>query len=466
MKIRNFFLLCLIALMVACAAPEKKRITVLYTTDEHGWFVESEKADGAAALMQIWKEKEGFSLEADSFLVLSGGDMWTGASPSTWFKGQSMFEVMSAMGYDAAAVGNHEFDFGLDTLKARAERSAFPFLAANILDENGETASFAKPYHIVEANGVKVGLLGLANIETPNTTQQEFVEGLTFAPYADIIRKNVPEMKNAGAQVIIIVGHICKYEMHELTALAAEFNIPLITGGHCHEQYIGNQDGVEMIQTKSFLSTYIKVVLEFDPKTGKTVVLSSEVVENKSEILDQEIGTLVSKWEDAANVELSIPIAYTSATIKNGSEQMNKLVMTSWAEYFPEADLFMTNQGSIRQDIETGDINIGDIIGLLPFNNVMIQLNITGKEINDFISRLSEMRESYVWGKMSAKDKFVNDKTYKFVTNDFLYSLDENKFKEYDPKAYNTGVIYREPLIDYLKKVKSSVDNPLDKIIK
>ena len=85
----------------------------------------------AANLVGLWRTAEGYQADG-SFLLLSGGDMWTGPAISTWFQGQSMAEVMNAMGYDAAAVGNHEFDFGLEMLKARAAESEFPFLSANI----------------------------------------------------------------------------------------------------------------------------------------------------------------------------------------------------------------------------------------------------------------------------------------------------------------------------------------------
>ena len=333
----------------------KKRVTILYTADEHGWFVESPNADGAAGMMQIWKEKEGFSHEADSFLVLSGGDMWMGASASTWFKGQSMFEIMNVMGYDAVAVGNHEFDFSLDTLKARAERSPFPYLAANIIDENGEVPSFLKPYYIVEANGVKVGLLGLANVETPFSTLPDAVKGLKFAPYDEIIKKYVPEIKKNGADVVIVLGHICKTEMLGLTALAAELNIPLITGGHCHDEFVQEQDGVLMIETLPFLTSYIKVVMEYDSKTKKTSILSYEIVKNMTETRDDKIGNLVEKWKNEANLSLSLPIGHTDKVIQQWSQPMYDLIMKSWILHFPDADLFITNQGSIRQNIEKGD---------------------------------------------------------------------------------------------------------------
>jgi 5'-nucleotidase / UDP-sugar diphosphatase len=109
-------------------------------TDAHG---------GAASMLTHWREDEGYSPDGP-FLVLSGGDTWTGPALSTWFDGESMIEVMNLMGYDAAAVGNHEFDFGLDGLRERGAQAEFPFLAANMRTAAGTEIDFALPYVVHE----------------------------------------------------------------------------------------------------------------------------------------------------------------------------------------------------------------------------------------------------------------------------------------------------------------------------
>ncbi|MFC2152032.1 hypothetical protein ACFLSE_05840, partial [Bacteroidota bacterium] len=90
-------------------------LTIFYTNDEHGWFQPINDLDGAAGLTGLWKNREGYD-GSENFLILSGGDMWTGAAASTWFQGESMVEVMNTMEYDAAAIGNHEFDFKVEGL--------------------------------------------------------------------------------------------------------------------------------------------------------------------------------------------------------------------------------------------------------------------------------------------------------------------------------------------------------------
>ena len=125
---------CLFILVSGCfqcsnppesTAPEK-RIVVLYTNDEHGWLSESDYSDGGAKLFGLWRDQEGYTAESN-FLILSGGDNWTGPAVSTWFKGESMLEVMNEIGYAASAIGNHEFDFTVDVLKQRITEAIFPY---------------------------------------------------------------------------------------------------------------------------------------------------------------------------------------------------------------------------------------------------------------------------------------------------------------------------------------------------
>lgn len=465
MRIKHLIVLTLAFLLLACQPTEKKRVTIFYTADEHGWFNDSEKADGAAALMHLWKSREGFTYEADSFLVLSGGDMWTGSSVSTWFEGQSMYQVMQALGYDAAALGNHEFDFSLDTLKHRAKGSSFPYLAANMLNRKGEIPCFMKPWHIVEANGIKVGLLGLANVETPHTTNSQAVKNMTFIPYEEAIDKYVPELKENGAEMIIILGHICKAEMEALVPQAVEHGIPLITGGHCHQQVLEENNGVLLIESESYLRSYVKVIIEHNTKDNSNEVLSYEIVKNVTDGRDAEIQDIVAYWEEEANKSLNIPIGFTTNTIPKNSKLMHQLVMKSWANSFPDVDITITNTGGIRQDIEAGSITMADILGLLPFNNGLVQLKVSGAEMNDFISRIPEMGENYLWGEMNASSSYDNNKSYTLLTTDFLYALEETQFKKYDSAPYFSGMVYREPSIQWIRSLNTNQGNPLEKYL-
>ena len=194
------------------AAPESATapvtITILNTSDEHGWlqtfspFGSGKTLGGAANVYSWWLAEE--QLDPDSFLVLSGGDNWTGPSISTWFTGEPMIEVFNQMGYHAAAIGNHEFDFGRDIMAQRFADADYPYLAANVRDKTtGELADFAQPYALFDVSGVTVGVLGLITIDTSTTTHPKNIGDLTFAAYDETVAEYLPQLQAEGAEIIV-----------------------------------------------------------------------------------------------------------------------------------------------------------------------------------------------------------------------------------------------------------------------
>ncbi|MCH7480817.1 MAG: hypothetical protein IIC79_05430, partial [Chloroflexi bacterium] len=163
-------------------ASSVREITILYTNDEHGWMEGMEPGQGAAHLFGLWQRQEGYT-EDGPFLILSGGDNFTGPAISTWVEGESMVEILNAMNYDAAAVGNHEFDFGLEELKRRAIEADYPYLSANTRWQESYTAPREMrilPFTIKQVNDLRVGIIGLTTTSTPtssnplNTTELDF----------------------------------------------------------------------------------------------------------------------------------------------------------------------------------------------------------------------------------------------------------------------------------------------------
>ena len=215
-----------------------RNLTILYTNDEHGWMEPANQNGGTASMLQGWQRQDDYTRDGP-FLALSGGDMWTGPALSTWFRGESMVDVMNAMGYSAAAIGNHDFDFGVDALRQRAAQAKFPLLSANIREKStGKTPDFARPYVIQEINRIRIGLMGLTTLETPVDTNPSLVVDYEFLPYEDSLREVVQKMKADGAQLMILLGHLCTGEMRSLAPVATELGIQILCAGHCHEETV------------------------------------------------------------------------------------------------------------------------------------------------------------------------------------------------------------------------------------
>jgi 5'-nucleotidase / UDP-sugar diphosphatase len=466
-------LLVLLVVLTACrtSGPQEQAetFTILYTNDEHGWIApDDENAGGAAAMMQHWRDEEGYT-EDGSFLLLSGGDTWTGPALSTWFDGEPTIEVLNAMHYDAAAIGNHEFDFGPEGLRERTAQAEFPFLAANLLDaETGERSDLALPYVIQEVGDVQVGIIGLASIRTPKTTMPTHVEGLTFAPYAETLETIVPEAKDEGADVLVVISHMCSREMESLAQTAADLGIVMIGGGHCHERVNHIADsGVLLIESGAYMQAYTRVDLTVDARTGEVIESTAQIKDNLTGPHDEAVAAIVDSWQAQLDDALDQVIGYTENGIRQRSPDMFNLVTDAWLAAYP-ADIAMSNSGGFRQDIPAGDITLAEIVGVLPFDNVLIDCELTGQQV---IDSYQHSNRNVALGGMRARTGYElldgtpldPEATYQVLVNDFMYAGGSGfRFQEYDPDAYHTGIDWRQPVMDWIADLNTSPDDPLE----
>ena len=443
-----------------------QQITILYTNDEHGWMEGVEEGQGAAEMMNLWREREGYS-EDGPFLILSGGDSWTGPAISTWFDGESMVDVMNAMNYDAAAIGNHEFDFGLDGLRERAAQAEYPLLSANIRDkETGEVADLAIPYVVQEVGGVQVGLVGLTTLRTPETTNPENVSAYDFIPYPAALAEIAPQAKADGAELLVVVGHICTDDRQWVASSAADLGIAVVGGGHCHQKLTEVVDNVALIESGSYLQGYVRVDIAFDTTSETVVEVTAQYRGNSGGAPDPELASIVARWRAEADETLTEVIGYLEEPVIQRSNTMINLVLNAWLEAYPAADIALTNTGGFRQMIPAGDVTLETIIGVLPFSNVLVDVELSGAEIIRNIQCCQPVAAGVsTAGKYMLTDgsELDPDATYHVLVNDFMYAGGDGfVFQEQDPDAYNTSIDWRQPVIDWIISLETSPENPLD----
>ena len=429
-------------------------IVILYTGDEHGWIEQSDTSDGAARLMGLWRAVERAG-DGPAPLILSGGDMWTGPAVSTWFQGASTVEVMNAMRYDAAAIGNHEFDFGPEVLAERAGEMNFPLLAANVTyRQTGETPGFLQPYLITDVDGLLVGIVGLASTETPLVTRREFVEPFVFGDYEQALREVVPHVRADGAQVIVVASHLCPDEMLDLVPVCAELGISMVGGGHCHATFAEVVNGVALVEAGSDLDSYARVEISV-AANGAARVVSAEVRPNTGGVPDSAVEAIVDRWRNAADRELARPIGYTTSGVPRDTT-LYTLILNAWLAAYP-ADVAMSNLGGFRQAIPAGEITIGTIVGVLPFDNELVDVTLTGAQLLDTIA-------SFGPATAGIDPREIDPQAdYSVLVNDFMYGGgDGYPLSEYDPHAYRTGIGWRQPVIDWLISADTSPADPLD----
>ncbi|HVR39422.1 MAG TPA: 5'-nucleotidase C-terminal domain-containing protein [Thermoanaerobaculia bacterium] len=304
----------LLSLLAACASvpPAPVHVVVVATTDVHGWFnghTEVPKGGGEpvryGGLAAFASYVDALRAEnANRVLVVDSGDMFQGTLESNLFEGEAVVRGYNEIGYTAAAIGNHEFDFGplgpdaiakspsddpLGALKRNASLAKFPFLSANMTEKaTGRTPSWAKPYAIVEVGGARVGIIGLSTPDTPNVTNPLNVVALDFGdPVATTIRY-AKELRAQGVDAVIVIAHIggrctnieephslesCDRQqeaMHLLESLPPG-TIDAFFGGHTHAQMRQFVNGTPAVQALAFSREFSTVDLFIDHKAKKVL---------------------------------------------------------------------------------------------------------------------------------------------------------------------------------------------------
>lgn len=442
-----------------------RQLVILYTNDEHGWMDPYQNAGGAAGMARLWRQRERL-VDGDHHLVLSGGDMWTGPALSTALQGESMAAALNAMGYQAAAIGNHDFDFGVEALQARRAQSAFPFLAANLRDRtSGDLPEFASPYLLKEVNGITVGVIGLTTIEARIDTKPAYVAGLDFLPYRDVLPSVAGEARAAGAELLILIGHLCASETRALAPLAAELGIPIIGGGHCHEEINETVDGVLLVESGYFFRGYKRIELLFDTTRDEIVELRAEQIPNRGGRADPEISALMDDWRAQTDPGLWEVIGYADRQINRDSPEMAALLLEPWLDAWPTADVALADPRYVQQDLYPGEITVATIWGLLSTTNELVEVELTGAQLIEVI----ESREPLVAGleygdeyRLRSGEPLDPAAVYRILVSDSLYAGGYYyELFNYDPEPLLTAIDWRQPAIDWIQALGTSEADPI-----
>jgi len=448
-----------------------RHLILLYTNDEHGWMDAYQNTGGAADLMYKWRTREQYDESDERFIILSGGDMWTGPALSTATRGEAMIDVMNAMGYRAAAIGNHDFDFDLENLQARADQANFPLLSANLsYRDDGSIPEFADPYVILDTNGVKVGILGLTTKETKIDTKPEAVDDLEFGAYEETIETYVPIMREEGADLILLISHLCAGDTAKLALFAAEHGIAVIGGGHCHKVVNEVANGTRIIESSYFMRGYTRLDLYFDTVEGEVILADAEFVPNKEGRADPVISEIIETWRDRVDSELWEVIGYTEGEIDRRTLVMDEIVPGSWLRAYPEADIALASRRYMQQDIGAGDITRGSILGVLATDNRILEVSLTGADlIHTIISRdpmlagITEEGEEFI---LSDGSSVLVDEVYRVLIPHSLYSGGNYyEFHLFDENPVDIGMNWRDPVIAWIQSLTTSREKPLDQLL-
>ena len=407
MKKKLLSLLLAFAMVISLAACEKKPVmgkdatatepvVIVHTNDVHG------AIQGYAKVAAL---ADKYEAEGAYVLVMDAGDFSQGDPAVNVSEGATAIEMMNMAGYDAVALGNHEFDYGFEALKKNMESAQFPVLAANV-KYNGELA-FDDAAVFTTPGGTKIGVFGLDTPETATKAHPGKIQGVTFAGGEELyqIAQDMANMlrEDEGCNYVICLGHL---GIDDETAATGNRSIDLlnkVTGidvfidGHSHsteEEIVEKTNTDRKVGDTILTSTGTKLenigVVAIKDSTITTTCVPTEGIEVAA---DDAIAARAAAIIAEIEADYGTVFAKTEVTLNGEKDPGNRTQETNLGDLITDAlvwgaeqqgetvDAAITNGGGIRATIEAGDITKKDVNTVLPFGNTLSIIKITGTEL-------------------------------------------------------------------------------------
>lgn len=457
-KISKYFL-CLLLLTTILFAKTVK-IDIISFNDFHGNVAEDTKEKGKnIGMAKMIGYVNSARKTNPNTIVVSGGDNYQGTAISNLTFGAPVSKMMKAMKLTASAVGNHEFDWGAKRIAEWAKAGNFDYLASNIYDKTtGKPVAWANPYKIIEIDGIKVALIGLATEQTQYQTKVEFVKNIEFKPADEAAKYWISFLKSGKAKegapdIIVALTHIPSQQDdkkiiygNELNKLTKVKGIDAVITGHSHRTVAGIMNNTPVIQAYKYGRALGK--LEFIINDGQIISITPSidmVSEKKSDIIpdSKALKDLENQTKNLSKV-LNEKLGTLSQDLihdRKGSLTPLGYWATDVMRKYAKADIGITNGGGLRRTLFKGDITMGDLYEIMPFDNQIVIVKMTGKELRKVIDHgigASFMTDGQFAGlkvKYNPKAKYENrivsmtleddtpiedNKIYTIVTNDFI----------------------------------------------
>ena len=477
------FLLVLGSISFIFAA--EKEIVILSINDFHGALAPAGKNVGAVKLVDALKAEKAKNPEGT--IIVSAGDNYQGSAMSNLMYGEPVTAVFKEMGIELSAVGNHEFDWGVDRISKWAEDGGFTFVCANIYDKRtNQPVDWAEPFVIIEKSGVKVGFIGLATPETTYKTLKANVENYEFRDPVEVITEWIPKVKDAEADIIIALTHLGSFQDKEgnITGEAADLcavdGVDAVISGHTHQRVSGLVNGKPLVQAYKQGRTFAKITFVFDDNNK---LISAEPfldhLYERADTLKDDANMLVinEKYEDELNPILGKVLGKTTVDLDHDRYAGPSLLGEWVCEVMKDkagVQIAMTNGGGLRVPVPAGEITVGKLYEVMPFDNTLYTMKLSGADVkaniehgimNDDIGwvQIAGVKVTYNSG-AEAGNRITSmvledgtpvemDKYYTVVTNDFMFTGGD----KYDFKnaidGVDTFIPIRDALMEAVEKV-------------
>ena len=439
------------------AGDTENYLDIYHTNDLHGAIVEDDDSLGLGRMgnLMLTKKEE----TPENTLILDGGDALQGSALSNYYEGQSMIEIMNLIGYDAMVVGNHEFDWGLSTAAEYFKEGGiaeFPLLGANIIDdETGQIPENIDPYTVVEKGGRTIGIIGTIGYGLESSIAPSAVEGYTFTDPKPIIKDHAETLRqDEGADLVFVLSHDPDGINSYALSLEGDAKIDAIFNAHSHQNYAYTDGTTAVMQSGGYGSHVGQVTFTWD-EFGLSGVSAQTLDERDSDLLQDthpDVMTLINTYKDETDAIFNEPIISTPNEI---SRTELSIWIAGLMAHATGADIGYQNGGGTRNSITEGDITLGVLYDVWPFENQIKTVSITGSQVT------SQMEYNVYHTDI---ETFESDTLYKIATNDFVFDQDRAPFMDGE-NIVETEFYIRDLALEELELQSEvfetfSVDNP------
>jgi len=414
-------------------------ITVLHTNDHHGRFWQNRYGEYGMAARKTLVDQIRTEVESagGSVLLLSGGDINTGVPESDLQNAEPDFKGMSLIGYDAMAIGNHEFDNPISVLRMQEGWANFPLLSANIYDKKTDQRLF-KPYQVFNLNGVKTAVIGLTTKDTAKIGNPEYISGFDFRDPELEAKKVIAEVENnEHPDLIFAVTHMGHYQNAQygvnapgdvtLARSLPEGALDMIVGGHSQEPVCmegdnvvdanfqpgddcvpDKQNGTYIVQAHEWGKYLGRADYQF--KNGELTLLDYKLIpinlvkkvevdgESKRVLVadkieqDADVLEFLTPYQENGQAELSNQVAEINGKLEGDRsavrfKQTNLgLLIAKAHKERTKADFGVMNSGGVRDSIQAGKVTYKDVLKVQPFANQVSYVDMTGAEVINYLN--------------------------------------------------------------------------------
>lgn len=482
---------------VAPAAPTQqgRTLRVLTTSDFHAALEAREERGrlrgGAVGLEATLEKARAECTGQCTSITIDGGDLFSGTPASDWDAGKPTVAVYNRMGISAGALGNHEFDFGQDTLRMRLTTLNYRVLAANVVGTDGKVPSWIKSDTIVVRNGLRIGIIGAAAEFTPTVTKVRNLKGLKFLAPAPIVSERIRALRAMGLDAVVVTIHDgvrCTTGMSDgCSGSGIDFIRALtekpdaVVMAHSHTNVVLNVNGIPTVQVSSNGRDIGVIDIPLSARANTTVAVR-DVFGDSLANADPVTDTIVKNAVNRVRTRLERPVGTVSELMRrDGNQYPLGNIMADAARVMGAADFGAWNNGGIRADLRAGPLNFGGVHELSPFGNVLVRLSVRGRDMPAmFESVVARTPNTHVAGMIITYDstRAAGSRIVSLTTSDGraldpnrVYTLSVNDFMLDDAAFIRPALLVSSEVLpirdddaiaEYLRRMPQPIVPPTD----